>query len=177
MQHPAPPADPVDRSTDVQILAFYATAAEIREGDDELVCYSVRNARTVRMDPPAEGLRPSLSRCFRIEPRQDSRYTMIAEGFDGREVSASFSIRVKPPLPWIAFFAVSHKVIRRGDAVTLCYGVEHAHAVELQPVGWKLDPVPKNCARFYPKVTRRYALVAFGAEGRTDRQRFTVGVQ
>ena len=84
---------------------------------------------------------------------------------------------MKPALPSILFFAVSHKEIQRGDAVTLCYGVAHADSVELQPVGWKLAPIARNCARFYPKSTRDYTLVARGTEGLTDREKFTVGVR
>ncbi len=168
---------PVDRSNGVRILSFYATAAEIRDGDREILCYGVQNAKAVRIEPPIEQLTPALTRCFWAEPHRDSRYKLVAEGFDGRQVSESFEVRVKPALPSILFFAVSHKEIVRGDAVTLCYGVAHSSAVELLPIGWSLAPVAKNCARFYPKVTHNYTLVARGVEGSTDREKFTVKVR
>ncbi len=171
-----PPAA-LDRSTDVRILAFYATAGDIRADGHELICYSVQNARSVRLDPPVEALRPALTRCIEVDPARGNRYRLIAEGFDGREVSEGLEIRVRPALPWITFFAASHKEIQRGDAVTFCYGVKYADSVELQPLAWKLDPVAGNCARFYPKLTREYTLVARGAEGATDQAKFTVTVK
>lgn len=167
----------VDRSADVKILAFYGTAGEIREGDRELVCYGVQNARAVRMEPPIEALTPALTRCFWADPHGNTQYKLMAEGFDGRQVSESFAVRVKPALPSILFFAASHKAIQRGDAVTICYGVAHADSVELKPIGWELPPIARNCARFYPKITRDYTLVAHGTEGLTDRQEFAVGVR
>lgn len=167
----------VDRSTGVKILSFYATAAEIRDGDREIVCYGVQNARSVRMEPPIESLTPALTRCFWAEPHQNIRYTLIAEGLEGDRVEESFNVRVKPALPSILFFAISHKEIQRGDAVTMCYGVAHANSVELQPIGWHLAPIAKSCARFYPKVTRDYTLVASGAEGLADKEKFRVAIR
>ena len=167
----------VDRGTALKILSFYATSGEIRDGDREIVCYGVENARSVRMEPPVEELRPALTRCFAVEPHENTRYRLIADGLDGRQAQESFEVRVKPALPYILFFAVSHKEIQRGDAVTLCYGVAHSDSVELQPIGWSLAPIAKNCARFYPKVSHNYTLVAHGAEGFTDKERFRVGVR
>jgi len=38
-------------------------------------------------------------------------------------------------------------------------------------------PIAKSCARFYPKLTRAYTLVARGTGGITDEEKFTVGVK
>jgi hypothetical protein len=73
--------------------------------------------------------------------------------------------------------AVSHKEIQRGDAVTLCYGVAHASTVRLDPIGWSLAPIAKNCARFYPKATMKYTLVAGGAGGLLETDHFSVKVK
>jgi len=166
-----------DRGTDLKILSFYATSGEIRDGDREILCYGVQNAKSVRMEPPVEELRPALTRCVSVEPHANMRYRLIAEGLDGGLAEASFEVRVKPALPYILFFAVSHKEIQRGDAVTMCYGVAHANSVELQPIGWQLAPIASNCARFYPKISHNYTLVAHGTEGLTDKERFRVGVR
>jgi len=61
--------------------------------------------------------------------------------------------------------------------VTVCYGVEHATAVRLDPVGWKLPAVVKNCIRFYPKQTLDYTLVASGTAGLEEREKFRVAVK
>jgi hypothetical protein len=55
--------------------------------------------------------------------------------------------------------------------------VEHATAVRLDPIGWKLPAVAKNCIRFYPKQTLNYTLVASGAAGLEERERFRVAVK
>ncbi len=178
LQHPARAVESLrGHWSGVRILAFYAREGQIRAGDRDLICYGVENARSVRMEPPVEELRPALTRCFEAAPLRNTRYELFAEGFDGGRTTEAFEIQVRPALPSILFFAISHKEIVKGDAVTLCYGVMHADAVILQPIGWTLDPVAKNCARFYPKLTCDYTLVARGAEGATDRESFTVRVK
>src|SRR5271169_2865660 len=149
-----------DTGTSVDITQFYARTGEITDGEPNLVCYGVRNARSVRIEPPVEKLAPALNRCFFIEPHQDTTYKLVAEGDDSSQASASFQVRVKPAPPEIRMFAVSEKRIIRGDAVTLCYGVAHAAAVRLDPDGWLLAPVALNCARIYPRATGTFTLVA-----------------
>jgi hypothetical protein len=160
----------------VEITQFYARSGETIAGDSNLVCYGVRNAASVRIEPPVENLSPSMNRCFLIEPQQDTTYRLVAEGADGRQASASFLIRVKPARPAILMLATSERRIPRGEAVTFCYGVAHASAVRMEPNGWQLPPVAKNCTRFYPKVTATYSLIATGAGG-TDRKAFSVTVR
>lgn len=166
-----------DRDTALRIMQFYAASAEVTDGDRNLVCYGVRNAERVRIEPPVEDLAPSLARCFWTEPHHDTSYRLTATGGDGREVSESFQVRVRPAPPSILFLAASHKEIRAGDPVTVCYGVLHADSVRLDPIGWTLPPAAKNCARFYPKATYRYTLVARGDAGRVDTEKFTVKVK
>ena len=161
----------------VRIAQFYARAGEITDGEENLICYGVRNARSVRLEPPVESLSPSRNRCFFVEPHQDTTYKLVAEGDDGNQVSASFDVRVKLAAPEIRMFAVSERKIVRGDAVTLCYGVAHAARVHLEPDGWQLAPTAKNCARLYPKASMAFTLVATGVDGRTERKQFSVAVK
>ncbi len=86
-------------------------------------------------------------------------------------------MRVKPAPPRIGFVAVSHAEIRRGEPVTVCYGVDHATGVRLNPFGWQLPALPKNCTRFFPAATMRYSLVAFDSSGRTDQEKFQIRVK
>lgn len=166
-----------DRDSSLRIVQFYAASAEVVDGDRNLLCYGVRNAAAVRIEPAVEELSPSLSRCFWTEPHRDTAYRLVATASDGREVSQSFQVRVVPAPPHIVFMAVSDKQIKRGDPVTMCYGVTHAAAARIDPIGWTLAPVPKNCVRFYPKATLEYTLVATGEAGRTDTEKFTVAVK
>ena len=166
-----------DSSTRVRITQFYATAGEITDAEHSTVCYGVENARAVRMEPPVENLTPTLTRCFWVEPKQDTTYRLIAEGADGSEASAEFRLHVKPAPPSILFVAVSAREIVRGDALTVCYGVDRAQSVRLEPVGMALPPVKRNCVRLYPKGSMKWTLVASGAGGATDRERFEVAVK
>jgi hypothetical protein len=98
---PAPKAArPVDNplakyGSGVKILQFYADTGEIGRGGRALLCYGVVNARAVRLDPPEETIGPSLSRCFYVSPKHSTRYTLTAEGADGKPVSESVEIAVK----------------------------------------------------------------------------------
>jgi hypothetical protein len=83
--------------------------------DRNTVCYGVENAKTVRMEPQVEDRWPTATRCFWVEPRQDTGYRLIAEGYDGSLDTAFFMIHVQPSPPSILFLAVSHKEIQKGD--------------------------------------------------------------
>jgi len=79
----------------LKILSFYATPGLIRRGEKALLCYGVVNARTVRLDPPAERIWPSASRCFTVIPNRETRYTLTAEDAEGHTVTESFVLQVK----------------------------------------------------------------------------------
>lgn len=166
-----------DGGSAVRITQFYARAGEMVDGEQNLVCYGVQNARSVRIEPPVESLTPARTRCFFVEPHKDTTYRLVTEGIDGSLAAESFEIHVKPAPPEIRMFAVSEKKIVRGDPVTLCYGVAHARAVRLDPDGWDLAPVTQNCARIYPKATGTFTLVATGVDGRTEQKKFSVAVK
>lgn len=161
----------------VRILQFYANVAEVIEGRQGIVCYGVENARSVRMTPPVEQLYPAFSRCFWVEPEADTTYTLYAEGHDGREISRSFTLHFKKAPPTILFVGLSNRQIERGNPITMCYGVEHADAVRLKPIGLPLRPLKKDCTRFYPAVTTKYTLEAAGPNGPPDPEAFTIRVR
>lgn len=168
---------PGTSGTGVMILQFYANTGDMTEGEHAVLCYGVERARAVRLEPEVETLRPSLNRCIAVEPAATTTYTLIAEGFDGRKVSESVTVNVHPAPPEIVFFATSEKQIRRGEPFTLCYGMKHAAAARLEPVGMRLSPGPKVCVRMFPAQTTSFSLVAADDSGRTDRAKFTVQVR
>ncbi len=165
-----------DGDTGLAITQFYARSGEMTDGDSNLICYGVRDAKSVRIEPPVESLSPAVNRCFFVEPHRDTTYTLTAEGADGGQASESFRVRVKPAPAAILMFTTSERQIPRGEAVTVCYGVAHATTVRLEPNGWQLPPLAKNCTRFYPKASATYSLIANG-EGGTDRKAFAVTVR
>jgi hypothetical protein len=159
------------------IQQFYARQGEITDAESTVICYGVRNARAVRIDPPVARLTPSLTRCIAVEPKQDTTYILTAEGYDGAVDTASFQVKVRPAPPVFRMLAVSDKSIPRGEVVTVCYGVERATGVRMEPGAWKLPAGMKNCIRFYPKQTLDYTLVASGAAGQERRERFHIAVK
>jgi len=161
----------------LKILHFYAHTGELVKGEHLIICYGVRDARAVRLEPPVEVLSPSMNRCFAVRIDTATTFRLVAEGADGAEVSASFTVNVKPAPPRIVFVALSQKEIRRGQPLAICYGVEHAVKANLEPLKMSLPPSEKNCIQFYPVQTITYTFVATGEDGRTDREKFTITVK
>lgn len=172
------PAVPIpDHGPGVRIVHFYSGSSEVELGKPALLCYGVENAKTVRLTPPVEKLSPSLNRCFETKPERDTTYALSAAGADGREVSASFTVKVGPAPPRIAFVNISSQEVKRGEPLSICYAVENAKSVRLEPAGLSLDPSGKSCVQVYPTATLEYTLVATSAAGKTDQERFKITVK
>src|ERR1041385_2603998 len=69
--------------TSKKIVQFYARSADIVDGERNVICYGVQNAKAVRLEPPVEDLRPALVHCFWVKPKQDTTYRLIVDGLDG----------------------------------------------------------------------------------------------
>lgn len=165
----------------VRILQFYAPAAAITEGDAVTLCYGVVNARSVRIDPPVDNVGVSLNRCVQHVPERDTRYTLTAEGHDGRTVSESFVLQVKPDpaaLPKIHSFRVAdHRIDRGRHVFLLTFSAANADEIRIEPpVLPPLRGAPNG--RFYvaPESTTTYTLTAVGKKGRRDSKQLTVEV-
>lgn len=167
----------VAASSALKLVHFYAAPAEIVEGEHAIVCYGVLNAVGVKLDPPVEQVRPVLNRCFSVTPDKTTTYRFTATGKEGEEVSAQFTLPVNPAPPFIAMFATSERKIKRGEFFTICYGVEHATSVLLQPLGLRLPAAPKHCVKTVPAASMKFTLIAEGDHGKTHRQTAQVVVQ
>ncbi len=77
------------------ILNFYASPSVIREDQSSAICYSVSNAKKVRLDPPDANVWPSLSRCFQVSPKKTTTYTLTIEDAEGHEKSATVRVAVQ----------------------------------------------------------------------------------
>jgi hypothetical protein len=80
----------------VRILQFYASVGSVTIGQKAQLCYGVENAKTVRISPPISGAYPSANRCVEINPDRTTHYMILAEGFDGRVATQSFTLAVLP---------------------------------------------------------------------------------
>ncbi len=59
----------------------------------------------------------------------------------------------------------------------MCYGVENARAVRIEPEVEKLKPAWNRCFDVSPRQTTMYRLVATGPDDSTDKGRLTVTVR
>jgi hypothetical protein len=80
----------------LKILSFAAAPSVIHRGGKANVCYSVVNAKTLRMEPADGDVYPALSHCLQISPRKTTEYKLIAGDQAGHTVSESVTLYVKP---------------------------------------------------------------------------------
>jgi hypothetical protein len=78
-----------------EILSLYADPGNIRAGETAELCYSVSNAKSVTLDPPAEPVWPAFSRCVHVSPRKTTTYTFTAEDGQGHTKSATVKVEVR----------------------------------------------------------------------------------
>ena len=85
----------------VKILQFYASVGVLKVGDNAMLCYGVENARSVKISPSLDDVYPSANHCLQIGPEHTTHYTILAEGYDGRVATQSFTLPVAdlPPPP------------------------------------------------------------------------------
>jgi hypothetical protein len=77
------------------ILGFYADPGSIRAGETAELCYSVSNAKSVKLEPPSEPVWPAFSRCVHVSPRKTTSYTFTAENAAGHTKSATVKVEVR----------------------------------------------------------------------------------
>lgn len=173
-----------------KIVQFYVSPPAVARGERALLCYGVEDAEAVRIEPEVEPLKPSLSRCVEVTPKQTTTYTLTAEGKGGR-TTASLSLNVdrnavpktaaRAPAgpaestgPSIASFRAEKKN-GPGDPVTLlCYEVEGAEAVQIEPAVMPRSGALRGCLGVAPEQPTTYFLTAFGSGGRSARRAITV---
>jgi hypothetical protein len=167
--------------TALKIIQFYSPNGDLMEGDSTVICYGVLNAKSVRMEPPVEGVGVALNRCVSVAPEEATRYTLIAEGNDGSVASESFVIRTHPDpytLPNIRRFGIMRAVDDGGRKVyLLTFEVQNAEEVSVEPRAFPtLHRAPNG--RFYvmPEKTTTYTLTVVGVKGRTVKQQLTIEV-
>jgi hypothetical protein len=82
-------------SGELKMLMFYANPGTLKRGSMGLLCYGVANAKSVRIVPGVEDIKPSLSRCIEVKPKADTHYTFSADDGKGRTVSQSVDVLVR----------------------------------------------------------------------------------
>lgn len=78
------------------ILVFAANPPIVRVGEKSSLCYSVSNAKTVKIEPEAEEpVWPAFSRCVHVSPRKDTTYTLTIEDGNGHSKTAAVEVTVR----------------------------------------------------------------------------------
>jgi hypothetical protein len=172
----APAAEPA------KILAFYPRDMLVTEGGMTLLCYGVSNAKSVRIEPPVDGVSPSPSRCVEIRPKGETEYTLTAEGDDGHAVSQSVTVRVGADtanLPRISSFQIdgAQKDYSGKIVYTLSFADQNAEEVSIDPpVFPTLHGAPSGQFSVKPDKTTTYTLTAKGKNGHVAKKQLTVEV-
>lgn len=173
----------------VKITSFYPTETMVAPDAPATLCYGVENAAAVRLTPPVEPVWPAMSRCFTVNPRVATKFTLTAVGKDGKEVSLTTELKVgrrkttAPAAaasndgPRILFLLAPSPEIPAGLPATLCYGVAATTKVTMDPDVGPIEPKEKFCATVKPEKTTTYTLTAADESGKSARQSLTIRVK
>src|ERR1039458_7622882 len=156
---------------------FYTTKALVSRGDTALVCYGVENATTVWLEPPRQELSAALEGCVEGSPRADTTYKLTVEGADGKTVTGELKVAMGAALARIVNVTVSALEVKARDLVSICYTVENARAVTIDPIAFRGGSARKGCATDQPRKSTTYTVSAVGAGGDKDQERVTVQVK
>ncbi len=74
---------------------FSADSGLLKRGEHTQLCYSVENAKTVKLDPPIAQIKPSYRNCLEIAPKTTTTYTITADDGKGHTKSESLTVRVQ----------------------------------------------------------------------------------
>lgn len=77
----------------------------------------------------------------------------------------------------ISQFYASPGAIRKGEHTLLCYGVDNAKSVRIEPPVEKLQPAMAHCLEVSPSVSTSYKLVAADESGHIVTEQLTVRVR
>ncbi len=171
------PKQAVGPADEARITQFYATAPRVPRGEKALLCYGVENASAVWLDPGHKELSAALSRCIEVSPTEDTTYVLSAQSPGGKPVTREVKIATGAARVRIVNVNISALEVKPGDLVSVCYTVENARAVTIDPLKHHCGADPKGCATDEPRKSTTYTITATGAGGETDRERVTVRVK
>ena len=121
--------------------------------------------------------RSAQARCVEISPAADTTYKLTAEGADGKAVTRELKVKVGAARARIVNVTVSALEVKAGELVSLCYTVENARAVTVDPIGFRGGSEAKGCAKDQPGKSTTYTISAIGPAGDQDQERVTVQVK
>jgi hypothetical protein len=175
-----PYLDWVDPSKGMRILMFYASPGVVVEGEAASLCYGVMNAKSVKIFPLDEELRPSFNRCLEIFPRHDTEYELTATDAAGATIRQSLTVKViadPAKAPKIAYFRISDYMLDNYDkhqVWKLCFFSWNAEEVRIEPQVFPPWKLLQGCFYVEPKQPTTYTLTVHGDRGRSISRKLTI---
>jgi hypothetical protein len=80
---------------ELSILEFYGVPRTVHPGERLQLCYSVANAKSVKLSPQDSPVWPSYSRCVDVAPKKDTTYTLTIEDGAGHVKSQTLDVKVR----------------------------------------------------------------------------------
>lgn len=160
-----------------KVTQFYATAPRLHAGEKELLCYGVEGATSVHLEPPRQELSAALARCVEVNPAQTTTYKLVAEGLSGAPVTQELTVTVGAARAHIVSVDVSSFTYDGRAPVSICYKVQHATGVEIEPIHFRGGAKPEGCTLVAPKTATTYTITAIGPDGDRDQDHFTIKVK
>lgn len=77
------------------ILNIYADPGRIEAGGTADLCYSVSNAKSVKLEPQSQPVWPAFIHCVQVSPRRTTTYTLTADDGAGHTKKATVKIEVR----------------------------------------------------------------------------------
>jgi hypothetical protein len=178
------PTASITKVEPVKIIQFYTSTPQVPRGEKGLVCYGVVNAKAVWISPPKRELYPAQSRCIEVEPEGKVVYTLTAEAAGGELVSKDIVLereggaaKSNGAKVRIANVNISAAEAKPGEAVSICYKVENAQSVSIDPLSFRGGKERDGCVIDQPRKTTTYIIRATGAGGDSDEERVTIRVR
>jgi hypothetical protein len=78
----------------LRIVSLSISPPSIRPGEKANLCYGVRGAKRVTLDPPVAEVWPALTHCVEVSPRASTDFKFTAEDGEGHSVSATAPLKV-----------------------------------------------------------------------------------
>ena len=76
------------------ILNFYADPNRIEPGATADLCYSVSNAKSVKLEPQSQPVWPAFIHCVQVSPARTTTYTLTADDGAGHTKTATVQVQV-----------------------------------------------------------------------------------
>jgi hypothetical protein len=80
---------------EIKFSMFSADRGLLKRGEKTELCYGVVNAKTVKLDPPVEDIKPTYRHCLDIAPTKTTTYTITADDGAGHTKSSTLTVRVE----------------------------------------------------------------------------------